>query len=275
MYIQDASTEEHACPGNEFSTGADCSIPADDRRKKKTFRAGALLAAAAVAVIVGVCAASVEAGPQHTQPAAGETVVLPASGTVAITFHNGTFDENWDELIDKAETFSLPAFTGCEIPQPVEADGFTFAAWMLYGEKTDGTVVCYPVEGQITPYDVMQLDPDADGNIAVDVYCAWTQVQESSGSELLLDANGGTPSESRHVIFGPMASESIYFVDVMFDAPVRAGFSFAGWYRSADCSGEAVHVLRDAEFYAATEVSGKAVIDWATPVPIVLYAKWE
>ena len=277
MYKNALPADEYAYPGNEYSTGEDCSIRRRERKKKKTLRSGALLAAAAAAVIIGVAAvpAAETPEPAPAPPAAVETVSLPATGTVTITFHNETFDENWEGLVVKTETFSLPGFTGCEIPQPVPADGYVFAGWVLYGQKADGEEVCYPVEGEISPYDIMQIGPGEDGNITVDVYCAWRQVEESSGSELLLDANGGTISAGRHLIFGPMASESRYFIDLMFDKPVREGYVFTGWYRTADCSGEPVHVLSDAEFYALKEEAGRNIVDFETPAPITLYAGWE
>lgn len=216
---------------------------------------------------------------EPTVPDTEPTETLPTaptfplgSGTLEVTVYNSTVDpdNNWTDRILLQERFPEAEFTELALPQAELEDGFEFLGFVLCGgNRAEGQLHDYLLQGVLTSEEAMLVAPDADGVRHIDIHAAWLSTR---GGEpwmpLTLDANGGEPT-MKYDATSPLASGGCVFL-CAYPRPERTGYHFAGWYWTPDCSGEAVEELEASAFFR----EGENGIDWRTSFPVTLYARW-
>ena len=174
-----------------------------------------------------------------TLPAITGNVTLTAQWTVDVTF-----DSNAPEgtaVADPAKQTPVPGGTLSTLPTP-ELNGYTFAGW--YTAPTGGT--------QAKAGDVV--------NAPVTYYAHWTKEQ----STVVYDWNyEGKPTNVEHK--GAPGAEDTEALTT----PTRPGYTFAGWYTTADCATAAPDPIvfpangTSVTYYAKwTEEQSTVVYDW-------------
>ena len=156
----------------------------------------------------------------------------PATYYARLEANGGTLaEENGVEAIS-GDTYRA-AFTyntAYTLPVPTRT-GYTFGGWFTDAEFTGEAVT------QIAP-----------GTDSITLYAKWTST--AAVSSIVYELNGGTNA-------GSNPAEYTEGVGTALAAPSRAGYTFAGWYRDAEFTGEAV-----------TEIGADETGD------VKLYAKW-
>lgn len=201
------------------------------------------------------------------------------SGILYYTVYNETFGNGagGEEIIDEGQ---IPVGDFADgyvytLPQAKKPDGYTFLGWVLYyNNGKDVFPQYYAMDEKLTEKEVELVKPDDDGNRTVEIHAAWGPLTSVKWpNELELNANGGTIDgeiSKTFVTNTPKASAgNVYFC--VYPVPVREGYRFAGWYKSADGEGRRQEKMLGANFFE--NVNGE--IDWNSPKKVILYAAWE
>lgn len=266
---------EDSTPGAEYAAPYSEPLTEKHRKRKRILSTAALIACVSCGLLVAVSLNSQQGGVIPTPP----TPALPDSGTIQITYYNETFEpdlsKHYDRIVE-VQTYVLPGFESALLPEPEPAEGYTFAVWVLYSEGSGENAVFLVLDKKITASQLAYIAPDENGLIDVSVYAVWLPSDDTWGVNLTLDANGGQFAGGAGQLYvhpsGPLASAAKYFVEVLYAAPVRAGFTFDGWYAEPDCSGERIYALYAENFFALTE---DGHVDWTKELLVKLYAKWS
>lgn len=297
--------EEFSPPAQEFPLHKTLQQSnSDDSARKRRLRKKLLCLAAAFIVVIGIALpkrapretpqlADLPPETQATEsaPAPTETVSLPtetetqppetlpaaptfplADGTLEITVFNSSPDaENgWIDLVLYQGSFAEADFTELILPAPVQQEGYVFLGFVLSGgSRTAGESHHYLLQDILRSEDVALVAPDEDGVRHVNIHAAWYY---AAGDEpwmpLILDGNGGTPTVEYDAA-GPLASGSTVY-PCAYPTPQRAGYLFAGWYETADCTGKPVEAINAHAFFA----EGEDGPNWRISIPFTLYARW-
>ena len=217
-----------------------------------------------------------------------EETQLPAypleNGVLKYIVYNETIEYHPEREVRVAEVvldegeIQIEQFTsGYEyrIPAYNAADNFIFLGWVA---KYDNGTNAYPryhlLGDTISSNDVSQIKPDSDGVRTIEIHAAWrVDVPTTPTYKMVLDANGGTidkEASKEYDTLTPKASSGIVYLSA-YPIPVREGYKFTGWYKSADLQGKPQEYMYGANFY---EVKNNEP-DWSALRTVTLYAGWE
>lgn len=159
------------------------------------------------------------------------------------------------------------------LPEPEPMEGFQFLGWVLYYDKSLKPAPSMGMAGDaLDSGNVCYVKP-VEGSRDIEVHAAWRGIGENKWPYLLtLDANGGTIENESAVTYDavtPLYSDGYAYL-CAYPIPVRAGYTFAGWYTQPNGSGEKVTRVYGMEFY---EKNGDEY-DFSSMKDITLYAAW-
>ncbi|MGN1104428.1 MAG: InlB B-repeat-containing protein, partial [Candidatus Coproplasma sp.] len=153
-----------------------------------------------------------------------------------------------DKTINYGEELTLPIPT---------KEGYALSGWYLSSELGVDSKLNDGIVGDLGDYPDGKYD--AETPIAVNVYAAW----EAETYKLLFNSNGGTVCDDKTINYGE---------ELILPAPEKVGYTFTGWYLSAELTSESK--LNDGIAGDLGDYLG-GIYDGVNPIEVNVYACWE
>ena len=229
-----------------------------------------------------------------------------AQGTISV--FDGTFDMESGSYGENRLSFTLfseGSFTGMDLPEASEVDGFTNIGYILICDGIDPDPATYEVKRPTSTWmlkgNMLSVEDLQHVSFAIRSGVQIHMVRFDPNRQAMemvvgMHANGGSFDASEYPLFPDItpdycevsACSALYsdgwaYLDA-YPVPTREGYTFTGWYDSEEAaaadlfSEEATQgrlcVIHPHEFYQEDPDSLEGV-DWSKPITRHVYAGWQ